>query len=162
MAKEVVVDDDLSWRDDVPRSPRHRLNLNSETAPHPLLVLPEDTPVPTPLVEILTDEIIAEQPIHLRVKLPDITPKIAVKVWMSDRQTRTLLDGPRWLMDFSPNGFDQVETSLQILAPQGSLEIRIEAIAVELQTQRESQKIGLERSVTPADLPDLWDDDLGF
>lgn len=162
MAKEFVVDDDLSWRDDVPRSSRRRLNLNADAAPNLLLVLPEDTPVPTPVVEILTDDMIAERPMHLRVKLPDIAPKLAVKLWVSDRQTRTLLDGPRWLMDFSPNGFDQLEANLEITAPQGSLEIRIEAISVELQTQRESQKIGLERSVTPTGLPDLWDDDLGF
>lgn len=162
MAKEIVVEDDLSWRDEVPRSPRRRLNLNSEVPQNQWLVLPEDTPVPTPVVEILTDKIIADSPIHLRVKLPDIAPRIAVKLWVSDRQTRTLLDGPRWLMDFSPNGFDQLETSLEIIAPQGTLDIRIEAISVEIQTQRESQKMALERSVTPSGLPDLWDDDLGF
>lgn len=162
MAKEIVVEDDLSWRDEVPRSPRRRLNLNSEVPQNQWLVLPEDTPVPTPVVEILTDKIIADSPIHLRVKLPDIAPRIAVKLWVSDRQTRTLLDGPRWLMDFSPNGLDQLETSLEIIAPQGTLDIRIEAVSVEMQTQRESQKMALERSVTPSGLPDLWDDDLGF
>ncbi|MGQ9871797.1 hypothetical protein [Leptodesmis sp.] len=162
MAKEIVVEDDLSWRAEVPRSPRRRLNLNSEVPQNQWLALPEDTPVPTPVVEILTDQIIADSPIQLRVKLPDIGPRIAVKLWVSDRQTRTLLDGPRWLMDFSPNGFDQLETNLEITAPQGSLDIRIEAISVEMQTQRESQKIGLERSVIPAGLTNVWDDDLGF
>jgi hypothetical protein len=162
MAKEIVVEDDLSWRAEVPRSPRRRLNLNSEVPQNQWLVLPEDTPVPTPVVEILTNQIIADSPIHLRVKLPDIAPRIAVKLWVSDRQTRTLLDGPRWLMDFSPNGFDQLETNLEITAPQGSLDIRVEAISVEMQTQRESQKIGLDRSVTPSGLFALWDDDLGF
>lgn len=162
MATEIVVEDDLSWRDEAPRSPRRRLALNSNPAQNRWCVLPEDTPVPTPVVEVLTDEIIADCPMHLRVKLPDIAPRIAVKLWVSDRQTRTLLDGPRWLTDFSPNGFDQLETTLQITAPQGSLNVRVEAISVEIQTQRESQKIGLERSVTPAELPDLWDGDLGF
>jgi len=158
MAKEVVVEDDPSWRDQTLRVPR--LRSRSDTAATIPLALPEDTPIPIPRVEILTNQIIAGSTMPLRVKLPDHLPPTCVKLWISDRQTRVILDGPRWLMDLSPNGLDEVVTNLQIDAPEGSLEIRIEAIAVELQTQRESQKVSLDRSVTSPELPDLWDDEL--
>lgn len=151
---EVVVDDP-SWQEWVKRSGGR--TKPSESAP-PIetnpLVLPPDEPIPVPVLETGIDEIVAGKTINVRVKLPNVLPKIYVKLWINDRQTRTLLDGPRWLVDFLPNGFDQLEASTQLTAPFGSLEIRIEAIAVEMQTQRESQKVMLDCEVCPAEIPD--------
>jgi hypothetical protein len=161
---EVVVDDDPSWQEWVKRAGSRP--KTSETRPdvntiNPL-VLPADHPVPLPTVELGIDEIVAGKPINIRVKLPSVLPKIYVKLWVNDRQTRTLLDGPRWLVDFLPNGFDELEASTQITAPFDSMNIRLEAIAVEMQTQRESQKVSLDCEVIPADLPDELFDFEGF
>lgn len=161
-AAEIVVDDDPSWREWLKRagSRAKRVEPESESvverppiSPN-LLMLDKDQPVPVPTLEIATNEIVAGRLIQVRVKLPDLLPKIYVKLWVNDRQTRSLLDGPRWLVDFLPNGLGELEANTQLIAPLGSLEMRLEAIAVEMQTQRESQKVSLDREVLPADVPD--------
>jgi hypothetical protein len=169
MLGEVVVEDDPSWRDWARRSGIRTKSTatDEERVPnHPRsnnpLVLPEDQPVPTPLLEVLTEEIIAGLPINVRVKLPNLLPKIYVKLWVNDRQTRTLLDGPRWLVDFMPNGMEELVAFTQLTAPFGSLGIRLEAIAVEMGTQRESEKVGIDRTIEPEDIPDLFLDELDF
>jgi hypothetical protein len=118
-------------------------------------VLPPEQPVPDPEVEILTSDIIAGRLVKVRVRLRDGLPRIYVKVWLFDRQTRSVVDGPRWLTEFSPNGFDQIETTVDLEIPYSSLEVLFEAIAIEMQTQRESNKITIERSVNPPPAPAL-------
>lgn len=160
---EVVVDDDPSWREWVKRagSRSKRAHPDPIQPPPNPLVLAEDAAVPVPTLEIITDELVAGKLINVRVKLPHLLPKIYVKLWVNDRQTRSLLDGPRWLVDFLPDGHGELEALTQLTAPFGSLDIRLEAIAVEMHTQRESQKASLEREVLSPDLPDeLVDFDL--
>ncbi|EKQ68455.1 hypothetical protein OsccyDRAFT_2989 [Leptolyngbyaceae cyanobacterium JSC-12] len=160
---EIVVEDDPSWREWLKRagSRTKRVETTEPEGSHVdalisanPMVLPKDEPVPVPTLEILADEIVAGRLLQVRVKLPDIAPKIYVKLWVNDRQTRSLLDGPRWLVDFLPNGFGELEANTQLIAPLGTLAMRVEAIAVEMQTQRESQKVSLDREVLPADMPD--------
>lgn len=117
------------------------------------LILPEDEAVPTPTLEITSGELTAGKPVNVRVRLPDLLPRIYVKLWINDRQTRSLLDTPRWLVDFSPNGFGELEATTQLTVPFGSLAVRFEAVAVEMPTQRESHKVSVDRSVIPPDLP---------
>lgn len=162
---EVVVDDDPSWREWVKRA-GSRVKSNEPVvveppAANPLMLSP-DAPVPLPQLELGIDDIVAGRPINVRVRLPNLLPKIYVKLWVNDRQTRLLLDGPRWLVDFLPNGFDELEASTQLTAPFGSTHIRLEAIAVEIHTQRESQKVSLDCEVIPAELPDDLFEDLDY
>jgi hypothetical protein len=165
--EEVVADDDPEWQAwNLRRPGRHPRSVASASHSTSASVdalsenpfrLPADQPVPMPTLEILTQEIVAGQLVSVRVKLPNLTPKIYVKLWVNDKQTRSLLDGPRWLIDFMPNGFGELEAMTQFTAPLGSLDIRIEAIAVEMQTQRESQKVGCDRSIAP---PTILEEDL--
>jgi hypothetical protein len=90
--------------------------------------------------------------VRVRVKLPNILPKLYVKLWINDRQSRTLMDGPRWMVDFAPNGRDELETMTQLTVPFGSLEIQIAAIAVEAATKRESYRTVIDREVIPPNL----------
>ncbi|NJP10485.1 MAG: hypothetical protein HC866_14250 [Leptolyngbyaceae cyanobacterium RU_5_1] len=167
--EEVMADDDLAWQHYIQRvgSQLNRLPIElnravADSSPEPVnpLVLPTDQPVPAPILEAFVQDIVAGKPINLRIKLPDVQPKIYVKLWVNDRQTRSLLDGPRWLVDFLPNGFGELETATQLTAPLGSLEVRLEAIAVEMHTQRESQKVSLDCKVLPPDLPEHFLDEL--
>jgi hypothetical protein len=66
-----------------------------------------------------------------------------------------LLDGPRWLVDFLPDGSGDLEALTQLIVPLGSVEIRFEAIAVDIYTQRESHKVTVDCVVIPPDLPSL-------
>ncbi len=121
---------------------------------HPSLFyrLADDEPVPVPLLSLPNQELVAGQSITLCVRLAKTPARIQVKVWVQDRQTRQVLDGPRWLVDFFPCGDAVVEAWTQLTVPLGCLEIQFEAIAIEIYSQRESHKTSLERSVLPPDL----------
>jgi len=156
MDEVVVLEDDPVWQEWVRRAGSKAKRVEPEVRlpiENPLL-LPEDQPVPVPALEVLTTEIIAGKTLRVQVKLPYLRPKVYVKLWLNDRQTRTLLDGPRWLVDFFADGFGGMEATTQFTAPLGSLDVRLEAIAVEMQTQRESQKTGLDLTIDPAEIPD--------
>lgn len=137
---------------------RRRSGGQSDRAQNPLL-LPESKPVPDPIVTISEPELIGGKTATVRIKLPDILPKIYVKVWISDRQNRTIIEPPRWVIDFKPDGHHNLEAMTEIKVPFESVEIQIEAIAVEVMTNRESHKVIVDRRVIPEALPDLWLDD---
>jgi len=157
--EEIVVDDEPLESPSAffpKRKPQKSTKPETPATNQPIpYVLPPDQPVPEPEMEILTSEMIAGRGVKVRVRLQDGLPRIYVKVWLFDRQTRSVVDGPRWLTEFSPNGFDQIETTVDVEIPYSSLEVLFEAIAVEMQTQRESNKITIERSVNPPPAPSL-------
>ena len=160
---EVVVDDDPMWQEWMRRSlSRAKRGESLELPAANPLIMAEDTAIPVPIIEILTDEIVAGRPMNLRLKLPNLLPKIYIKLWVNDCQTRSLLDGPRWMVDFFPNGHDQLEAVTQLTVPFGTLAIRLEAIAVEVQTQRESRKTSLDCEVIPPDFSELPIEDFNF
>jgi hypothetical protein len=118
-------------------------------------VLPPDEPVPTPVVEILDGEVVAGRRVRVRVQLPDLLARVYVKLWISDRQTQTIADHPRWVTDFSLNGFDKLEAIVELKVPYGCMAVRFEAIAREMQTNRESHKTSIDRDVLPPPPPSL-------
>ncbi|NEP07816.1 MAG: hypothetical protein F6K34_25325, partial [Okeania sp. SIO4D6] len=87
---------------------------------------------------------------------------IYVKIWVYDRQAQTIVAGPRWLTDFIPNGMGQVEVITELYIAYGCLEIKIEAIAAEVQTNRESHRVVIEHLVVPPPPPILPFDDLNL
>lgn len=151
---EYVVDDEpILPLADLVISRRQKFS-QTENAPNPLMI-PENEPVPTPVLSIAPDQLIAGKPLTISVKLPDILPKIYVKVWINDRQSRALLEPSRWLTDFHPNGLGKLEASIDLTVPLGSVEIQVEAIAVEVMTSRESHKVSVDRPVVPTNEPDF-------
>jgi hypothetical protein len=156
LAKEIVVDD--------PDIAIGELSVEEE----PVLDVPVPVsmaaqlmePLPIPQLYVQEGELVSGKSLRVRVELPAVSPQIAVKLWVQDYQTRWLLDGPHWLTDLRTKrtGVREVTTQLQI--PFGCLEIRIEAIAVDMATQQESHKVTIVRSVIPEDLPTLLIDEL--
>ncbi len=134
-----------------------------DTGDNPLLIGVDEL-VPTPSLEIeAVDEVVAGQSLMVKVKLPMIQPKLYVKLWINDRQTRTLLDGPRYLVDFVPDAqYRSMEATTTFTVPLGSLEIQIEAIAIEIATKREGYKVSSPLAVVPPNLPGLGMDDFNF
>ncbi|MEG3987260.1 hypothetical protein QUA13_08860 [Microcoleus sp. S28C3] len=125
-----------------------------DTPPTPY-VLPEDELVPMPILELPRAEILGGGPVRVQVQLPELMPRIYVKVWVYDRQTYLILDGPRWITEFKPNGLGNVRASVELEIPYGCMEVEFEAIAVEMQTQRESHKVSVHRQVLPPAGPTL-------
>ena len=126
--------------------------------------IPDDDPIPTPRLEIeAVTEVVAGQSLAIKLKLPYLQPKLYVKLWINDRATRTLLDGPRYLIDFlSSTEPDTLEATTTLTVPLGSLEIQIEAITIETATKRESYKATAPLSVIPPNLPEFSLDDIKF
>jgi len=115
--------------------------------------LSEQEPIPVPEIIISAKEVISGTPMLITVRLPALTAKFFVKFWIKDLQTRTIVDGPRWLLDFSivPNT-NFIETRTNISIPLSSIDVAFEAIAIEAQTQRESHKVTVTRAVIPPNL----------
>ncbi|MEG4069290.1 hypothetical protein QUA42_18490 [Microcoleus sp. Pol11C2] len=127
----------------------------AEVTPPTPYVLSEDELVPMPILELPRAEILAGGPVKVQVQLPELMPRIYVKVWVYDRQTYLILDGPRWITEFKPNGLGSVRASIELEIPYGCMEVEFEAIAVEMQTQRESHKVSVHRQVLPPAGPTL-------
>jgi len=121
-------------------------------ASSPFPSIDPNEPIPVPIVEIPAGELISGTPITASIRLPEIEPKLLVKLWVKDCQTRSIVDGPRWLMDFKSNGTQFVEAKTQITVPLGVIEVAFEAITVEMQTQRESHKDRVVRMVAPPNM----------
>ena len=115
--------------------------------------LSEQEPIPIPEIIIPAGELISGTPMLVTVRLPALAPKFFVKFWIKDLQTRMIVDGPRWLLDFStvPNA-EFIETRTNISIPLSSIDVAFEAIAIEAQTQRESHKVRITRAVAPPNL----------
>jgi hypothetical protein len=161
LSEEIVVDDEPEEVVPHPKVRSLRTRKVAPAEPNPL-ILPPDKPVPTPTLEVTSGELVAGQLVHIRIRLPYLQPHIYTKLWLIDLQSRSLLDGPRWLLDFFPNSAGELEAMTQLSVPFGSLEIRFEAVAIEMHTQRESHKVSVDRSVVPPDLPVVSLDDLNM
>ncbi len=151
--QEIVLEDEPEDEETKPVS-----ILESEDNADPAstgLVLPENEPVPTPQLQLPPGELTAGRPVKLVVRLPELAPRIYVKLWVHDRQTRTMLDGPHWITDFWATGMGDMEATMQLLIPYGAVELELDAIAVEMQTQREGRKVTISASVAPPTPPSL-------
>ncbi|MEH1924028.1 MAG: hypothetical protein V7L07_23575, partial [Nostoc sp.] len=163
LAQEIVVDDtDSELEADLIRG------YTFEQKEQPLLNLSPSLPIitaatkilPIPQLHVPEGELIAGKFIIVRVVLPEVPPQVVVKLWVEDYQTRWLLDGPHLLTNLLPNASGGLEVMTQLNIPFGCLEIRLEAIALDLTTQQESHKVTILRTVIPPDLPDLQLDEL--
>ncbi len=136
-----------------PRRPS--FSRSSATAPAARPVLPADTSIPSPELIVPPGNLTAGRSILVRARLPELSARIYIKLWIHDRQNQALLDGPRWLTDFLPIGDGNVEGMVNLTVPYGGLDVQFEAIAVEVETDRESYKTAIERRIVPSAPPTL-------
>ncbi len=163
LAQEIVVDDTYSEIEvDAPRSQHFQeqeqpiLNLSS---PLPLSAAIVE-PLAIPQLHVPDSELIAGESVRVRVELPEVSSQVVIKLWIEDCQTRALLDGPHLLRDLLPSSSGTLEVMTQLIVPFGCLEIRIEAIVLDMATQQESHKVTIVRTVIPPDLAQLQLDEL--
>jgi hypothetical protein len=133
--------------------------LAEETAPETSPVAPSRPPdrriLPVPILTVPATEVVAGLPLTIALHLPQSEPRPFVKLWVKDCQTRTVVDGPRWLADFKRRGPELWEATTQITLPLGLLEVVFEAIAIDLETQQESRKTSVVKPVIPPTLEPL-------
>lgn len=157
VAQEFVVDEeqltDAATADSNPNTDLNETDTN---------VLPKTVAVPLPKLHIAAAELISGQSVTVTAQLPDMPYRFYIKLWLHDRQTLTVLNGPHWLVHAIPTRGGQLEYRTQISVPFGCTQVQVEAIAIEMATQRESHKATLERAVVPPNLPSLSFDDFDF
>jgi hypothetical protein len=163
--REIVVEDDdasvpeaISSKRQVTKISQSRAFTTSQPEALAIASLESEEPIPEPILFVPTRELTAGDTLIVRVKLPPEAGSIYVKLWMQDRQSRALLDGPRWLVDFTSNVSGEWEMLTQMIVPFGSVEIRLEAIAVAPDTQQESRKVAVDCVVLPPESPNFLDD----
>ncbi|MEH2267401.1 MAG: hypothetical protein V7K68_03045 [Nostoc sp.] len=163
LAQEIVVDDTYSEMeaDATKSSPfEEKEQALLDLSPSLPIIAAVTGPLPIPQLHVPEGELIAGKFIIVRVVLPEVPPQVVVKLWLEDYQTRWLLDGPHLLTNLLRNASGDLEVMTQLNIPFGCLEIRLEAIALDLTTQQESHKITIVRTVIPPDLPNLQLDEL--
>ncbi len=163
LAQEIVVEDTYSeleadaTKNDSLEEEKQLLLGSSSSSP---ITTADIEPLPIPELHVPDGELIAGKFIIVRVVLPEVPPQVVVKLWVEDYQTRWLLEGPHLLANLLPNASGGLEVMMQLNIPFGCLEIRLEAIALDLITQQESHKVTIVRTVIPPDLPNLQLDEL--
>ncbi|WP_017656087.1 hypothetical protein [Fortiea contorta] len=159
LAQEIVVDDtDELEAEEAENSTFAEPEF--EISPTDAIKVDINQPLPVPQLYIPAGELIAGTAVKIRAELPDLPPQVVVKLWVEDYQTRYLLDGPHILKNLQPLSEGGLEVVTQLKIPFGCLEIRLEAIALDLVTQQESHKITIIRTVIPPNLPTLQLDEL--
>lgn len=112
----------------------------------------EPTPVAAPILGVQGGELTAGEMILVKIKLPPQEGTFYVKLWVLDRETRQLLDGPRSFIEFIPNATGELETMTQLIVPLGTQSVRFEAVTINVTTQQESHKTQCDRTVIPPNL----------
>ncbi|AOY78757.1 hypothetical protein BJP36_01475 [Moorena producens JHB] len=102
-----------------------------------------------------TRELVAGEKVMVTIKLPPSQSRLCIKLWVKDVQTRSLLQETRSIIDLLPNAAGELEAMTQLVIPEGTTQIRIEAIAINLENQQESHKAELECVVVPTDLSSM-------
>ena len=109
--------------------------------------LPE---VELPVISVPAGDLIAGGSVTITVRIRPSVYKPFIKLWMIDRQSRTLVGEPQLLTSLRPDTLGYLESSADLRVPMGCLDVQIAAIAVDMATQQESNKAIVNRHVVPA------------
>ncbi|HLP90875.1 MAG TPA: hypothetical protein VK184_20115 [Nostocaceae cyanobacterium] len=155
--QEVVIDDTVLELEPEVNTVLITENQEEPTSnvPHVLL---ESLPIPK--LYLPDGELVAGTSIKVKVAVEEVAAPVVVKLWVEDYQTRALLDGPHLLTDLLPNPLGSWEGVIHLIVPFGCLEIRMEAIALNITTKQESHKVTIVKPVIPPDLPVIKPDEI--
>jgi hypothetical protein len=164
LSQEIVIDDLVmerdadSWSDEAIEDHHYSPLPENETAADFSGVMMES--LPTPQLYLSEGELVAGTSVMVRVKLPEVSSSVVVKLWVEDYQTRSLLDRPHILPHLRSNAWGEGETAIYLKIPFGCLEIRLSAIALHQTTQQESDKFTIIKTVIPPSLPRIEMDEM--
>ncbi|MEL6470934.1 MAG: hypothetical protein AAFQ74_14495 [Cyanobacteria bacterium J06623_4] len=124
---------------------------------------PEDLPeMALPVISVPVGDLIAGGTVTITVRTRPSAYKPFIKLWMIDRQSRTLVGEPQLLTNLKTDALGDLETSTELRVPMGCLDVQIAAIAVDMATQQESNKAIVNRHVVPAGQQSLSNRGLNF
>jgi len=112
----------------------------------------EDLPeMALPVISVPMGDLVAGDIITVTVRTRPSVYKPFIKLWMVDRQSRSLVIEPKLLTNMTPDALGDLETSAQLQIPMHCLDVQIAAIAIDMATQQESAKAIVNRHVVPAE-----------
>ena len=104
-----------------------------------------------PVISVPAGDFVAGEIVTVTVRTRPSVYKPFIKLWMVDRQSRTLVGDPKLLTNLKPDALGYLEASAELQVPMSCLDVQIAAIAVDMATQQESNKAVVNRHVVPAD-----------
>ena len=111
----------------------------------------EDLPeMALPVISVPMGDLVAGETIIVTVRTRPSTYKPFIKLWMVDRQSRSLVIEPQLLTKLLPDAVGDLEATTEMRIPMDCLDVQIAAIAVDMATQQESSKAIVNRHVIPA------------
>lgn len=103
-----------------------------------------------PVISVPMGDLIAGETVTVIVRTRPSTYKPYIKLWMVDRQSRSLVIEPQLLTNLRTDALGDLEATAQLPIPMDCLDVQIAAIAVDMATQQESGKAVVNRHVIPA------------
>jgi hypothetical protein len=156
LSREIVIDDIY-----ISLSNEEKNHLSEEQEPEPEnLSPPALNSLPTPQLFLPSGELLAGASIKVRLEISEIGSSVAIKLWVEDYQTRTLLNGPHLIKDLRTTPWGNWEAITQLIVPLGCVEILVGAIALDLTNQQESHKVTTVKTIIPPNLPSMQIDEL--
>ena len=127
-------------------------DLPAPTRPNP--PSQEDLPeMALPVISVPLGDFVAGEMISVTVRTRPSTYKPFIKLWMIDRQSRSLVIEPQLLTSLKPDALGDLQATTELKVPMDCLDVQIAAIAVDMATQQESNKAIVNRHVVPAGHP---------
>ena len=106
-----------------------------------------------PVISVPMGDLVAGETITVTVRTRPSTYKPFIKLWMVDRQSRSLVIDPQLLTKLLPDAVGDLAATAEMQIPMDCLDVQIAAIAVDMATQQESNKAIVNRHVIPANQP---------
>ena len=103
-----------------------------------------------PVISVPVGDLVAGELVTVTVRTRPSAYKPFIKLWMVDRQSRTLVSEPQTLTDLLPDALGDLQSTAQLQVPMDCLDVQIAAIAVDMATREESGKAVVNRHVVPA------------
>ncbi|MGC1307552.1 MAG: hypothetical protein WA885_10005 [Phormidesmis sp.] len=103
-----------------------------------------------PVISVPMGDLVAGERVTITVTTRPSAYKPFIKLWMIDRQSRSLVIEPKLLTGLVPDALGDLQASAELQVPLDCLDVQIAAIAVDMATQQESGKAIVNRHIVPA------------
>ncbi len=111
----------------------------------------EDLPeMVMPVISVPMGDLVAGEMVTITVRTRPATYKPFIKLWMIDRQSRSLVIEPQLLTNLLPDALGDLQGTVKLQVPMDCLDVQIAAIAIDMATQQESGKAVVNRHIVPA------------
>ncbi len=103
-----------------------------------------------PVISVPMKDLVAGETVTVVVRTRPSAYRPFIRLWMIDRQSRSLVGEPQTLTNLLPDALGDLQSGAELQVPMDCLDVQIAAIAVDMATRQESGKAVVNRRVVPA------------